>query len=381
MFIYFVFLFVLLSVLFLVVTYKKNIIWWLPSYIMGVLSRPTVKGKPVHIMFCFVDHFEPAWRTKDIEVERQRVDRWHDGYPKMADGHKDADGCFPKHTFFYPEEEYREEHLSKISDLCERGYGEVEIHLHHHDDTETNFRDTINSFKDTLNDKHGMLSKDSAGDIKYVFIHGNWALDNSDPTGNNCGINNELILLNETGCIGDMTYPSAPHPTQPSKVNSIYMAVDDAHKPKSFNSGIDVQVGVDMVGDTLMVEGPLGFDFYNAKWGLMPRIENGDIRKTQPPTNHRVDNWVNRHIHVKGREDWVFIKIHTHGTQDSDMDTLLCDKMSDMHDYLESKYNDGENYVLHYVSAREMINIVHAARDGKDENPNLYRDYKYTISY
>jgi hypothetical protein len=46
-----------------------------------------------------------------------------------------------------------------------------------------------------------------------------------------------------------------------------------------------------------------------------------------------------------------------------------------MCDYLESKYNDGENYVLHYVSAREMYNIAKAAEAGESGNPHQFRDY------
>jgi hypothetical protein len=97
-------------------------------------------------MFCFVDHYEPQWQNpNDIDKERMRVDRWFNEYPIVANKHKDSDGCFPKHTFFYPEEEYRKEHLDKVSDLCARGYGEIEVHIHHDNDTSANFRQTLES--------------------------------------------------------------------------------------------------------------------------------------------------------------------------------------------------------------------------------------------
>ncbi len=57
------------------------------------------------------------------------------------------------------------------------------------------------------------------------------------PSGNNCGINNELLILKETGCYADFTFPSAPHPTQPSTINSIYYAKDDPLAPNSHNTG------------------------------------------------------------------------------------------------------------------------------------------------
>jgi hypothetical protein len=46
-----------------------------------------------------------------------------------------------------------------------------------------------------------------------------------------------------------------------------------------------------------------------------------------------------------------------------------------MHMHLERAYNDGERYVLHYVSAREVYNIIKAAEAGKQGNPNEYRDF------
>ena len=42
-----------------------------------------------------------------------------------------------------------------------------------------------------------------------------------------------------------------------------------------------------------------------------------------------------------------------------------------------SKYNDGENFILHYVTAREMVNILHAAEDGHGGKPNQFRNYRY----
>ena len=48
-----------------------------------------------------------------------------------------------------------------------------------------------------------------------------------------------------------------------------------------------------------------------------------------------------------------------------------------MFNYLESKYNDGKKYVLHYVTAREMYNIIKALEEGEaDDNPEYYRNHK-----
>ncbi|QMU62737.1 MAG: hypothetical protein GKR92_06995 [Gammaproteobacteria bacterium] len=368
----------IISLLLVVVIYllfKKNAFIWLPTYICQYFSRKHQDNSLTHIIFCFVDHFEPQWKKPSYEVEVARVDRWCEDYRQLASKYLDADGCHPKHTFFYPEEEYREEHLNKLAKMCSEGYGEIEIHLHHDNDTEAGLRNKLSSFTRTLRDKHGAISEFQDGRLAWAFIHGNWALDNSHPNGKWCGINNELVILKEEGCYVDMTMPSAPSPTQTSKINSIYYATDDPEKPKSHNTGIDVQSGKSPCGDLMMVQGILGWDWTSRKWGVIPRIENSDIRSTQLPTKSRVDNWVRLAPTVKDRPEWKFIKIHTHGTQEADMPVLLGNPADQMHKYLENKYNDGTRYCLHYVSAREQFNIIKAAEDGLIGNPNDFRNY------
>lgn len=353
---------------------SRNMQIWLRSYLARP-ARPRTPG-PVHILFCFVDHFEPMWGRADPEVQRRRVDRWCQDYRAMAGRHRDADGRHPQHGFFYPEEEYVAEHLDKIAALCADGFGEIEIHLHHDNDTAENFCATMRRFCKTLHERHGALSRDPrTGELAFAFIHGNWSLDNSRADGRWCGINNELILLRELGCYADFTLPSAPSDTQTSTVNAIYYATDDPARPKSHDRGEPVRVGGRAVGDLMIVQGPLALNWRNRRFGLVPRIENADIRRSCPPTPERVDAWIRTGIHVEGRADWIFVKIHTHGTQEGDMDTLLGPQMDAMHDYLENTYNDGERYVLHYVTAREVYNIVKAAEAGEQGDPARWRDY------
>ncbi len=353
----------------------RNMQIWLGSYFRR--RPPHVTDKPVHVMFCFVDHFEPAWGKVDLATQRARVDRWCLDYRKLADAHRDADGRPPQHSFFYPEEEYLEEHLQKLASLCADGYGEIEIHLHHDNDTPENFKATIDRFNKLLHERHNALPRDrQTGQLCFGFIHGNWCLDNSRADGRWCGINNELILLRDLGCYADFTLPSAPSETQTRMINAIYYATDDPTKPKSHNTGELVRVGGKPSGDLMIVQGPLGLNWRNRRFGIVPRIENADVRRACPPTPDRVDAWINTGVHVEGRPEWVFVKIHTHGTQERDMDTLLGDAAHDMHRHLERSYNDGKRYVLHYVTAREVYNIIKAAEAGLSGNPHNYRDYE-----
>ncbi len=354
---------------------RKNLGIWLPAYWRQ--QRPARVGGPVHVMFCFVDHFEPKWGRPTAEVEAQRVAQWCERYVALARGHKDADGVAPQHTFFYPEEEYEPQHLDALEALCRAGYGEIEVHLHHDHDTADGLREKLTRFASLLHRRHGALPLDErTGKPAFGFIHGNWALDNSRADGRWCGVNNELQVLAELGCYADFTLPSAPSDTQTRKINSLYYATDDPAAPRSHDSGVDVGAGRPPSGDLMIVQGPLALNWRRRKWGLMPRVENADIRASSPPTADRVDLWVRQHIHVLGRPEWIFIKVHTHGCQEGDMDTLLGAPADAMFKHLESRYNDGRRHVLHYVNARELYNIVKAAEDGLGGDPGRYRDYR-----
>jgi hypothetical protein len=354
----------------------RHVFQWLPGYIKSRATRRMPPHPPIHVIFCFVDHFEPRWQSKGVATEVARLARWREEYPRLATRFRDADGCFPKHTFFYPEEEYRREHLDSLVSLCAEGFGEIEVHLHHDNDTSDRLRSKLQGFTQVLRERHGALSLDPlTGMPAWGFIHGNWSLDNSRSDGRWCGVNDELLVLAECGCYADFTLPSAPSETQTSKVNSIYYAADDPLRPKSHDTGVPVRVGGSASGDLMIIQGPLGFDWSSRKLGLIPRLENSDVRESRSASACRIDRWVSLAPIVMGRPEWKFIKIHTHGAQESNKEVLLGEKAARMYEYLQVRYNDGQRFRLHYVSAREMFNIIKAAEAGEMGNPGVCRDY------
>jgi len=372
----YLFLYILPVIAFLVVYYlglrKRYIHVWLWNY----YKRKSVKAPHRHIMFCFVDHYEPYQSGATPEQAVDRVNRWLTDYPKFASQYVDADGRHPQHTFFYPEEEYKEELLDKVASICKKGFGEVEIHLHHDNDTDDGFINKVETFKNILHKRHNLLHTLN-GKIVFGFIHGNWALDNSCRNGKWCGLNNEISLLKKLGCYADFTMPSGPNECQTSTVNSIYYAIDDPDLPKSHDKGILVEKGKIPEGDLMIIQGPISLLWSNRKLGLWPRIEYGDITPINAiPLEKRIDSWVNQNIHVKGCNEWVFIKVHTHGGLEKNADNLFKYKQFDkLHQHLLSNYNDKIKHTLHYVTAREMYNIIKAAEAGHNGNPDNYRDY------
>jgi len=365
---------------------KKNVWIWIGSYIrQKVRGRPEIEDeKQIHIIFCVVDHFEPIQQGSTKEEERERMKAWIVGYPKMADKHADSDGRVPQHTWFYPGEAYDPEYLDNLSRLCSRGYGEIEFHHHHHHETSEGLRKSIGECLEKFSN-HGALVSDINGERRnvYGFIHGNMALDNSRFDDRWCGVNDELTILRESGCYADFSSPTAPCVSQTQKINSIYYAKDDPHEPKSHNTGIDVAVGVEPSGHLMIIQGPLALDWKKRKLGFFPRIDNAEISSTASGSPDRIDRWVKQHICVEGKPNWIFVKISCHGAQDENFDALLGGKADLMFSYLEENYINKDRYNVHYVTARELYNIVKAAESGPTGNPADYRNfvippYEYT---
>jgi len=353
---------------------------WLVGYLRSVLGRPRSLSGARHLLFCVADHFEPFRNGSSQQEALDITDRYCAELSDAAMGFRDADGRNPRHTFFYPQEDYNPACIEKISGVCRRGLGEVEIHLHHRNDTAEGLRSRLILFRDQLRKNHGLLGSDSSGASRYGFVHGNWALCNSRPDGDWCGVNEELGILRETGCYADLTFPSAPSPTQPGMINAIYYASDTGH-PRACDRGRRAKVtSVPLRTDTslMLITGPLALDWRRRKWGLFPRLENSAITTINPPVARRVDLWVRQHIHVSGCPSWIFVKVHMHGCNRDGEGALPVSVMRQAFEYLKSSYNDGRKWLLHFVTAREMYNIVRAAETGKTGDPGEYRDFEIT---
>lgn len=335
---------------------SRNMHIWIVPYLLDVPRRWRWRPKgEVHVYFAFVDHYEPYRGGVEPDKARSLVRRWREEYPRIASNHSDSDGNPPQHTFFYPEEEYDPTILTDLEAICGEGVGDVEIHLHHDQDTAENLATTLTSFASLLNERHGFLRHDEAGKVGYAFIHGNWALDNSD-NGHWCGVDNELSILADTGCYMDMTFPSAPSATQPKKINSIYFARGEPGQRQSHNRGTDMVVGE--WGDPdelLLVQGPLMLNWKQRKFGLIPRIEAGEISADAPPSATRIQLWEASRIRISGADEHLFIKVHTHGAVEPTMDMLFDNGGFDqLWNGLAERFRDRAGYRLHYVTARQL---------------------------
>ena len=169
--------------------------------------------------------------------------------------------------------------------------------------------------------------------------------------------------------------PSAPSPTQTKTINSIYYAVDDPRKAKSHDQGIVVGTVPRPEKSLLLIQGPLLFDWSRRKAGILPRIENACLQGNQAPSAKRLQLWLRARVQVAARPDWFFVKLHTHGANEQNMPVLLGPAMQAFHQHLQDRAKADTDFHYHYVTAREMTNLVHAAESGWQGNVHEVRDY------
>jgi hypothetical protein len=321
---------------------------WLPGYL-----RTRRRDAPEVLWVAIGDHYEPFWKDADESTAAARVEQWRRKWPEIAARQRDSQGRPACYTFFYAEEHYRPHLLDALASMVREGIADVEVHLHHDGESEPDFVARMRGFLQTLSARHGLLRQDG-GRTVFAFIHGNWALDNSRPDGRWCGLNNELTLLRDLGCYADFTLPSAPHPTQTRMVNTIYWATDDPRRPKSHDTGMPVTPGGPDRGDLLMIPGPLGLDWQERRWA--PRLETGELASYHRPSRARAALWLQLAPRIGGQ---AFLKLFTHGAQESHMRTLLEGDLDATFEHLRAECV-ARGVQLRFVSAYDLWRAVRA---------------------
>jgi hypothetical protein len=356
---------------------KKEVHLWLGAWLEDrakKLLAPAVRGTR-HLLFSVCDHYEPLHGGVSMTTGIARVARWRTRYPALGARFEDTNGRPPRHSYFFPGEQYDARLVEPLAELCELGLGEVEVHLHHDADTRATL---AASLEKTLTDLagHGLISR-APGDpskFQWAFIHGNWCLANGRRDGRWCGVDDEMELLWELGCYVDLTFPSAPDQCQPGVVNQIYYPRGDVRRRRAYEDAEPAQVGTPRRDRLLMIEGPLALARRPGSRAV--RIESSALDASDPPSPRRLETWVNQNITIEGRPEWTFVKVHTHGAPENNAEIMLGERIAEMHRLLGERYNDGTKWKLHYVTAREMYNVARAAMDGKSGSPAQWLDYE-----
>ena len=343
----------------------KIVRWDATIWIWDHLLRPREaldRSRPLDVCFCFADHFEPerAARGASQPSDQQQLARvrgWEEAYRRAIAGHADSDGRPPRHTWFFPIAISSPQVRSVMAAWPGMGWGEIEYHLHH----PVEFNDQ--QVREQIIADLEQLRRMGAVTAGYGFVHGMYGLAGGNRA---CRAYNEIDALLETGCYADFTFPAIGTLAQPSQANSIFYARSTG-RPKPYDRGIPAEVGKTSSG-LLIIPGPLW-----AGWPWLT-MDDADLTADQPPDPRRVEGWLAVHVHVKGRPNWVFITVHSHTAPEQAREAMFGGAMQKTWRVLEERFKKPGRR-LHYVTTREVYNIIKAAEAGRDGNPNDYRDF------
>ncbi|CAN5380879.1 hypothetical protein BH20ACI1_BH20ACI1_00600 [soil metagenome] len=363
---------------------KWNLPWLMRyPFVRGRSFLEKDSSEKKHVIITIADHFEPSWSANgllDVDTQRRRLDKYYKLARETGEAVRGADGTKFRHTNFYPAEQYDRRILTQMAEMQAEGLGEVEIHLHHGvkvPDTAENLRKRLIEFRDILAEEHKCLSRFDENDIpRYAFVHGNLALGNSCD-GKFCGVDEEMQILQETGCYVDMTLPSAPDNSQVSMLNQIYECGLPLTEKIPHRTGSRAAVFGNQPQLPLIFTGPLIFNWTRRIKGLpIPRLDDGALVDSQPNDLARFNRWMSANITVKGRPEWIFIKLYCHGFFDHDQRASIGeDAVKFFSQIIENGEKTGD-YKVYFASAREAFNMVLAAIDGKTGSPGKYRNYR-----
>jgi hypothetical protein len=92
-----------------------------------------------------------------------------------------------------------------------------------------------------------------------------------------------------------------------------------------------------------------------------------------------VDLWLQARVQVPTRPDWFFVKLHTHGATEANLPALLGESMSQFHASLAERAGCNRNFHYHYVTARQMYNLIRAAEAGWTGRVEEARDFELEL--
>ena len=143
----------------------RNVHRWLGGYARASLRRMTQPRHdgPRHLLVGICDHYEPLWGHASDTRGAERVTRWLTRYPEVVRDVRDADGRPPRHTFFFPGEQYRPEYLDiPRAAHARRIWRGGAAHLHHDsDDADKLTADLLRYLG--AHAEHGHLARDESG--------------------------------------------------------------------------------------------------------------------------------------------------------------------------------------------------------------------------
>lgn len=323
-----------------------------------------------HLLFapCW-NHWEPLWKGASDEqgdgaacAPRPRAIRSSRGVPARRRR------APPAPLVLLPGEQYRPAWLNTLADLARQGLGEVELHLHHAATTPRACAATSSSSRPTRSTGHLSRDPDRAPALR-LHPQATGPLANARKDERTGRVDEAIPLLFDTGCYADFTFPAAPDESQPNIVNQMYWPVGDLAKTARLRAG-RARVGEVKRNRVLVIEARSA----SRREGKDPNlIENSSISAREPGTDGNACGAGSRRTSTsRGGPTGCSSRCTPHGAPDAQGASLLAREgaASPRARPLQRRRGVG----VRYLSAREMFNVAVAAMEGREGDPNQYRD-------
>jgi hypothetical protein len=256
--------------------------------------------------------------------------------------------------------------FDRLSELCASGAGEMEYMLSSVSHRSGVFENELERALAAFNSQGWASTNDST--ISFAII-GNMAWDDSITVLSG----KQLRRLASAGCYADLSSPTMASPICSRRCNSIYAASSESTEGSSSVSTSTLKAGAISKGEVLVIDSPLLIDWMDWRNLTAPFVEEGHLRAGDSPDRRRAMSWIRANVHVTGRPDWIFVKLIFDIQSNTTATRRESSALRQALEHMESLC--GDQFRLHYVTAREMCNIARAAEARKSGDAGQYRDY------
>ncbi len=280
---------------------------------------------------------------------------------RITEAHVDCTGRHFRYTFACPVYDWSASDMACLTEYCRAGLGEIELLLPSVCPDSDNLRRLLTRSVSSLEQSSFVIVRSSERSSERKASPDRKA---------------ELLLLRDFGCYADFSFPDPASSLQPSRINTVTSVSHQADSDNPYKDAASIKSGAVSYGDLFVIDGPMIIDWTNWCGLFNPSVEFGRLSYYSPPDTTRIERWIRADVHVDGQPNWVFVKLILSDHFLAGSSSELLESLDHTLDCLERRLAEGDEYRLHYVTAREMYNIARAAEAGKTSPVARYVDYR-----
>jgi hypothetical protein len=229
--------------------------------------------------------------------------------------------------------------------------------------------EALKSFTEARNQLHerSLLSHDGAGAACFAVHRSSARTQSSAPHPQG---------LREAGCYAEFAAPALRSREETLPLPRIYYRSGDA-LPRSRRVRSDRDARGPSDEELLTIEQPLSLDWTRRRMGLLPALERGWISEDEPLSPQRLRLWIDCKISLEGRPNWLFLALPLQPSAGHRAAPRKGNRLREFQEMIAAAAETDRTVRFHYVTARELVNIIHAAEAGHSGDPSQFRDFRY----